>query len=402
MSAKRKVTRRRDNDPVRVYADGRVSYWTGGKPGDGDRKQERCGTRENAEERAEELRARLREGLKGVAPRTEVTLDELAQAALDTLRKERAPEGTIRQYKSDWNVHVPAEVGAVRCRDTEMYHFTSIFSGLVAAKASEQVVKNVARTVGHFIQFGVNNSYFKGNPFGTYEQRRGVVKMYRSRAAVEGHADKITVDLCPEVTDVDEYAASLELQYPHYGDRLAWLTFGSGLRICEALALRDDSIDLKTLDVQVDWQLDRYGSWPDLALPKGGKTRTTRLWSCYTEIAESLIEDARSRKGPERGWLFPRHRSRTKWADQAGKLAGAARKECDWIWTFHWLRHGYASWSLAPVAEGGYEIAPARVQKWLGHGQLSTTLDTYVHKSSDDDEHLRATMRRLPGRRTGK
>lgn len=271
MSAKRKVTRRRDNDPVRVYADGRVSYWTGGKPGDGDRKQERCGTRESAEERAEELRARLREGLKGVAPRTEVTLDELAQAALDALRKEHAPEGTIRQYKSDWNVHVPAEVGAVRCRDTEMYHFTSIFSGLVAAKASEQVIKNVARTVGHFIQFGVNNSYFKGNPFGTYEQRRGVVKMYRSRAAVEGNADKITVDLCPEVTDVDEYAASLELQYPHYGDRLAWLTFGSGLRICEALALRDDSIDLKTLDVQVDWQLDRYGSWPDLAYRRAAR-----------------------------------------------------------------------------------------------------------------------------------
>lgn len=34
-------TKRRDNDPVRVYADGRIAYWTGGLPGVGVRKIER-------------------------------------------------------------------------------------------------------------------------------------------------------------------------------------------------------------------------------------------------------------------------------------------------------------------------------------------------------------------------
>ena len=33
----------------------------------------------------------------------------------------------------------------------------------------------------------------------------------------------------------------------------------------------------------------------------------------------------------------------TKWADQAGHLATAAAERCDWDWTFHWLRHAYAS-----------------------------------------------------------
>jgi len=133
-----------------------------------------------------------------------------------------------------------------------------------------------------------------------------------------------------------------------YGARLVWLAFGTGLRINEALALRWDSIDMETLQVAVDWQLDRYGNRPALALPKGNKPRSTRLWACYADIAASLIEDAQNREGPDHGWLFPRHRSEKKWADQAGKLACAARKRCAWQWTgVHWLRHGWASWSLA-------------------------------------------------------
>jgi hypothetical protein len=41
VSRKRKLTRRRDDDPVRVYDDGRIAYWTGGAPGVGDRKVQR-------------------------------------------------------------------------------------------------------------------------------------------------------------------------------------------------------------------------------------------------------------------------------------------------------------------------------------------------------------------------
>jgi integrase len=95
-------------------------------------------------------------------------------------------------------------------------------------------------------------------------------------------------------------------------------------------------------------------------------------------------------------------RSEKKWADQAGKLAGAARKRCGWQWSsFHWLRHGWASWSLAPESDGRHGITPTRVRMWLGHTKLSTTTDTYVHEPRGDDSHICEATRRLPGQGTG-
>jgi hypothetical protein len=152
VSIEKKPTRRRDDDPVRVYGDGRLAYWTGGRPGLGTREWERLGTRENAEARAVKLREILRRGLSRTAPKADATLDEMVQDTLDTLRAEGAPEGTVRQYKSEWNTHVPSDVGAVRCGDTAIWHFTRVFSttlqGTAEERASEQVVKNVARTLG--------------------------------------------------------------------------------------------------------------------------------------------------------------------------------------------------------------------------------------------------------------
>ena len=397
-----KVTRRRDADPVRVYDDGRIAYWTGGRPGSGTRKLERCGSREAAELRAADVRRHLLEHRP--APKGNATLDELMRAAVKHWETVGHPTGTIRQYRSDWNTHVPSAIGAVRCREVGISHYSAIFNRLNEERASEQVIDAVARTLGAVtVKFGVLNGYFPdGRPFGGPDLRRATVSGARATAARQNRARKETrvhLDECPTPADVDKYAAAFEEEYPGYGARLVWLAFGTGLRISEALALRWDSIDLATLEVAVDWQLDRYGTWPALALPKGNKTRTTQLWACYSDVAATLVEDALDREGPDHGWLFPRHRSEKKWADQAGKLAGAARKRCEWQWRgFHWLRHGWASWSLAPTSDGGYGFNPTRVQEWLGHEKLSTTTDTYVHKPRGDDSHVREATRRLPGR----
>ena len=45
----------------------------------------------------------------------------------------------------------------------------------------------------------------------------------------------------------------------------------------------------------MDWQLDRYGNWPDLKPPKNGKRRTARLWLHYFDVAASPVADALAR-----------------------------------------------------------------------------------------------------------
>jgi hypothetical protein len=55
---------------------------------------------------------------------------------------------------------------------------------------------------------------------------------------------------------------------------------------------------------------------------------------------------------------------------------------------------GNASWNLARETDGGYEVEPTRVQKWLGRAKLTTTLNTNVHKAAGDDAHIREATRR--------
>lgn len=401
MSDRPQNTKRRDQSPVRVYADGRVAYWTGGKPGVGKRIFERCGSVAATEVRAAELLQRLAKA-HGMGPQAGLHLDQAMRDMIVAMREGGDEEGSIRQYKSNWNTWVPESIGSVRCLDVDIRQWAAIFDNANKEKATETTIKNIARTLGVFTEWAVDHGYFASSePFGDPRRRRAIVKKARKRARIvkaEGK-NRYLLDTCPTLADVEKYAAAFEEVYPGYGWRLVLLAFATGLRINEVLALRHDSINIKTGEVAVDWQLDRYKPWPAVRPPKGGKTRTAFLWSFYTEIAQSLIDDslARQEDHPHHGWLFPRHDSTTGWADKAGKLAGEARKRCDWDWTFHWLRHSYATYSLASKKSGGFKLDAVSVQEWLGHARLSTTQDMYVERRKGDVKAARKGTTRAPG-----
>jgi integrase len=164
---------------------------------------------------------------------------------------------------------VPAEIGAVVCREVGIVHHSAIFNQLNAERADEQVIDAVSRTLGAaVVKFGVLNGYFRTDSHSAGRSCAGQLspghappRPGRTEAA-RGSGSASTP------ADVDKHAAAFEEEYPDYGAQLVWLTFGTGLRINEALALRWDSINLDTLAVAVDWQLDRYGTWPALAPPK--------------------------------------------------------------------------------------------------------------------------------------
>jgi hypothetical protein len=284
VSRKQKVTRRRDDDPVRVYDDGRGAYWTGGAPGAGDRKIQRCGSREAAKLRASEVRKHLREQPAG----------RRAEGERDARRTDAGREGPLAEGRPPDRHHPPVPVGPERAR--------------AGRDRRRRLPRGRHRPVLRDLQpaqrgAGLRAGHRRGGPHprrGGHVRRpqrvlpglpavrragpaQATVKQARATAAKQNRVRKkkrIRLDECPTAADVDKYAAAFEEEYPDYGARLVRLAFGTGLRINEALALRWDSIDLNTLDVAVQWQLDRYGNWPALALPKGDKQRTTQLWSC--------------------------------------------------------------------------------------------------------------------------
>lgn len=385
------ASKRRDQDPVRVYADGRVAYWTGGATGAGQRRFERCGSHEAARVRAEELRADL---LAARNPRDHRTLDELAQFMLDEMRETGSPEGTVRQYRSNWNTWVPEQVGATRCRDAGIAEVSAILKVLGTKKSTLGTVNSVIRTLNSVIRAGHLNGWLESSALGGESLRREAYRTARRRAAdAKRGSETITLDMCPSVTEVDAFAASMNESYPGYGERLVYAALSSGMRLCEVLALTVDDVDLDTGEVAVLRQLDRYGNWPDTAPPKGGKERVTVFWSAYQHVWESLVADAIE---DDRTHLFPRHRSVTKFADRVGVFCREAREAAGTEWGFHWLRHAYATWSLAYKEDGGYGLDLASVSEWLGHHRTSVTQDLYVSPAHDHRARAREVTRRVP------
>lgn len=391
-------TVRRDSDPVRVSSDGRISYYTGGAVGVGERRQKRCGSRAAAEVEAERLRQKFAL-MHGAQPGAFCTLDEAFQAMVIAWRR-RGDGSTIDQYRSNWNRWVPESVGATLCVDVSIQQWAAIFDGAVAGGASLSTVRNVARTLNSFMSWADDRGYFvESEPFGEPRRRQRIVADAR-RACPQpvNDGESITMDLCPSTRDVMRFATSFEKVYPGFGYRLVMLGFGTGLRINELLALRHDSIDLDTGEVSVLAQLDRSRAWPATKLPKGKKTRTAVMWAAMQEVAASLVADSLSLPldDPHHGWLFPRHRSTVGWATQSGRLATEAARACDWEWTFHWLRHAYASYSLAPVSADGFGLPSKSVSVWLGHARPSITHDMYVERQPNDVAHAKSRTGNLP------
>jgi len=343
--------------PARVDKNNRVAFYPSGLAGVGSRRYHRASSAVEAESFADGIISLGRGGRPLETHYTEPAFMAM-KAFLTHLQNTGQPRGTWAQYRSNWNCWMPKEVALARCCDLYELHWASVFTAAVENGASVGTLSAITRTLGALMTFGMHHGYFQSEPFGPTRMRRDVVRAAK-QAAIGRDGDNatgITIDLCPHADEISEYADALEMVYPGYGRRLVLLAFRCGARIMELAALRDDDLDPDQLTVAIGAQLDRNRPWPATRLPKNHKPRVADLWGIGEDNARSLIADARNRPGPHAGWLFPPLPGVTNWADKLSHLATDAARACSWkdTWTFHWTRHSYAAYSLAPTTRGGY------------------------------------------------
>lgn len=404
MSTRTRRTHLRDDDPVRVYASGAVRYWTGGVPGQGERLPKKFRTEAEAQVWAAGKRKELARR-RGADPKVDSRLVDAFQEMLNTMEATGVPASSIRQYKSNWNVWIGPVFKGTPCADANLPLWTNVFDEALqptkgeparrTRPSSKSTIKALERTLNTFISWGEERGYFLVEaPFGSAMRRRRVAKAAHKRARKPDSREGLMDGAVLDFSEVEKYAIAYEEQYPGYGYKFVLTSFSTGLRIAECLALRDDSIDLATGDVCVDWQLDRDQPWPAVKLPKGGKTRIANMWESHRHVAEELIAAARDRdpSDPEYGWLFPRHRSTTRWADQASKLGKAAAEATGQAWRFHALRHANATYTILPEVDGGRGQQPVQAATWAGHSSPAFFYDTYVSRVTDDIKEANAAF----------
>ena len=179
------------------------------------------------------------------------------------------------------------------------------------------------------------------------------------------------------------------------------LTAYSGLRWGEHAGLTAGQIEADRRRVTVDRQVVETRSELREGLPKGRRRRVTVYPACtpgsvdLDEMVERRLAELTDPSelmfpAPRGGWARRSNYGRNLW-DPACEFVGWPKDPdgSGWFWTFHSLRHVFATWALS---QPGIRIED--VSRLLGHSSIRVTQEIYVHVCSDVyDRFFDATAR---------
>lgn len=158
----------------------------------------------------------------------------------------------------------------------------------------------------------------------------------------------------------------------------------SGLRWGEHAALVARRVDCERRRVDVARQVVESRSGLSLALPKGRKRRTT-IFPDVTPTGADLVAmiERRLAEVGDNGLLFPAPRGQmARRSNYRRNVWVRAAHAADWprgddgraAWTFHSLRHVFATWLLARPG-----VTIEDVSRVMGHSSTRITQEIYVH-----------------------
>ena len=386
-------------DWIRVTKDHRIVYYPSGVKGVGNRKAERVGKTDA------EVEARVRVIIKEVELGASLKIDANATwaAVFVAWEAEHAgiiKEGTYRKRLTAVNAHLLPSIGAVRVVETDITTLGRVVDHVVASGSKTDNFKSVIQSLMVITGWARTKKWVAAECFGGPLEVKMLFKngcMRTSTQSATNEDDETSISIADVPTWEDVIRLSSEVGDIAGGRTSSQLigqkcaaavrvTAGTGLRLCELLAVTAKRVDLKNGFITVDRQLDRYKVWvPGTPMPtaptKNRSTRKARIWSSVQADLEFLMDGLE----PDDPLVGP-YNGISWWADAWGNLLTEAGERCNWTWSGHYLRHHYGSFSTAPVEQGGKGMSYAAVMKSMGHKTLKTTIETYIHDVSRDDE----------------
>ncbi|HRV50817.1 MAG TPA: site-specific integrase [Saccharofermentans sp.] len=165
----------------------------------------------------------------------------------------------------------------------------------------------------------------------------------------------------------------------------AWVAFQilfwTGMRIGELLALKVEDIDLEALTIRIDESYTRLNGKDIISTPKTeSSVRVITIHEDLAEVIDEYISHIYKAK-PETRLFAEKTKSFFEKEMQRGiKSSGVKRI------TIHCLRHSHASM----LVELGFSAQA--IAKRLGHGRVTTTIETYCHQSMDAQQKIANTL----------
>lgn len=150
------------------------------------------------------------------------------------------------------------------------------------------------------------------------------------------------------------------------------ILFWTGMRIGELLALQVKDIDFKQGTITVDESLTRLDGEDLITAPK--TESSVRVITIHKELQEELKEYIATLYHVRPGTRLFAGRTKSFFEhemERGIKMSGVKKI------TVHCTRHSHASM----LVQMGF--SPVEIAKRLGHGKVTTTIETYCHQSMD-------------------
>jgi len=280
---------------------------------------------------------------------------------------------TLSKYRNILDKHLLPSFGAHETARIEHGEVASYLAGLTSGGMSASRVRSIRNVMKGILDLAVRSSAVKLNPADGIRIAADPRREYRylSASEVELLAEEISQ---PPVHVSQPYAKAR----PEFGLLVRFAAF-TGLRQGELLALRVRHLDFMRRKVTVHESASEVSGTVHLLPTKTNEVRSV-------PIPGALVDDLMA-------WTAGRDQDAFVWPNSLdGPMRASAlrsrhfkpaAKRCglDGL-RFHDLRHTCAALLIAQDAH------PKSIQQWLGHSQITVTLDTYGHLFPAAEEAL--------------
>ena len=339
----------------------------------GDRCQETFDRKRDADARYDAIKQALREGTH--TPRSKsITVSEAGTVWLDACEADALERATILGYRIFLERHIVPHLGHVRLCDLTVADVAMFEDALLRDKRSADLVRKVRVALGQLIGVAQKRGLV---------QRNVVRELGRGKRSERGAKLVAGVDI-PLPTEIGAILANAGRWRP-----LLLVASFTGLRASELRGLRWADVDLNAKCLTVSQRADRYNK---IGPPKSkagarvvpfGKVvlNTLREWKLACPKGELVFPNTKGKV--ETLGRIVQHGFNP--AQIAAGVTGADRQP---KYSFHSLRHFFASWCINTKQAGGLGLSLKEAQERLGHSSLAMTSDVYGHlfpRSDADD-----------------
>ena len=331
------------------------------------------------------LESRYKDSHSSILKCPRATVDEWFDYWINNIVNDRA-HNTLRNYNDRYRKNVSPCIGSMMIDEVKPMHCKLIFNKMEESGYAGSTIRQAYETLGTVFKSALHNGLILKHPFDTLKFTLPVKQPNDINFLTVSEQQKFA-DAIKGTSRYSEYVLMLE----------------TGLRVGEIIGLTWDNIDFENRTLTVNKSMEyRYseGAWR-AGPPKTVESyRTIPLTSKAILVLQELMEKSKTRKKSsllsevlpyrdsrngkhctlrmsELVFINPRTGEPTKNSSYDTHIDRMCQKAGIKHICMHSLRHTYATRAI----ERG--VAPKVLQRLLGHKNLQTTMDKYVHVTDD-------------------